>query len=64
MVGADGPDKRTMPMPPRPAGVATAMMVSVVLNTESGGPDRPGCYFCEITTVFRKASPMLSDVTA
>src|SRR6266513_6503157 len=28
MRGTAGPDRRTMPMPPRPAGVATAAMVS------------------------------------
>src|SRR5690349_6961467 len=28
MCGARGPDTRTMPRPPRPAGVATATMVS------------------------------------
>jgi hypothetical protein len=33
MACASGPDNRTMPIPPRPGGVAIAAMVSVVENT-------------------------------
>ena len=50
-------------MPPRPGAVATATMVSVVLNTAIGAAGRLAAYFGEMTTVFKNASPMLSDVT-
>jgi len=63
---ASTPLIRTTPIPPRPGGVAIATMVSSVLN------DNPYLWLwtrdlgrsyrlAEMMTVFRNASPMLSD---
>jgi hypothetical protein len=56
---AAGPLSRAIATPPRPAGVATATMVSSTACT-----GRPAWrYFTEMMTVFSKESPMLSDAT-
>ena len=35
MVRASGPERRTMPMPPRPGGVEMATMVSSLMEVEA-----------------------------
>ena len=60
--GASLPLMRTMPMPPRPGGVAMATMVSAVENMPAASIRLPATdYFTEIITVFSNASPMLSE---
>ena len=74
---AAGPLMRTTPIPPRPGGVAIATMVSSVENIGTNGEcecrnrrvgnrsmsmRRSSYRFDEMITVFRNASPMLSDV--
>jgi len=56
---ASGPLTRTTPMPPRPCGVAMATMVSAVEN-DTGPKAQPRS---EMITVFRNASPILSDAS-
>ena len=60
MSWAAGPLSRAIATPPRPAGVATATIVSSVENTLLPAAPR---YLTEMMTVFSKASPMLSEVT-
>src|SRR3954462_4585839 len=61
-VSASGPLRRTTPIPPRPAGVAIATIVSCVEKAIGLAPDCGVYLRAEIITVFENASPTLSVV--